>query len=110
MTLSDWIDIERDARMRASADLARIEAEPLVAGTLVAWAECRHGKTDGFSSLHRIASTGTDDERRHPETYCGEPIPAPLHRLALTPGWIRTQPRCRICEQRAAADAWQGAA
>lgn len=63
-------------------------------GALVAWSiRSFAGRMDSLSEVHRVGNAEKE------ETFCGEKIGAPVLRIALTPGWIRTQKRCRLCEQ-----------
>ena len=101
-----WPDIERAARVQAASALAALEAQPLVIGGLVAWADCHYGKTDALSVVHRIAVA----DGKVPETFCGEPIPAPVRRLDLTVWPVRRMDRCRWCDVGYAQSARQGAA
>lgn len=90
MTNSDTQAIEQEARAEAIA----AELTPLEWGAPVAWAECRFGRTDGLSVVHRIGAWTVDDAR----TICGESVAAPILRVVLTPNLVRTLGRCRYCE------------
>lgn len=89
MTTIDEMHIGRDARALAATQDASIQH-----GQPVAWAECRFGRTDGFSAVHRggapVAGTAV--------TLCGEVIPSPILRVPLTPRLIDSLGRCRYCE------------
>lgn len=90
----DWPEIEREARAEALAALHADEVTPLEHGRLVAWAECRFGRTDRFSNVHRVGAPFGEAAM----TLCGEVVPAAIVRLPLTPGLVRTLGRCRYCE------------
>lgn len=90
-----WLRVEADARASALATLAVLEAAPLELGRAVAWVECRFGRTDGFSLVHRVGEPFGDA----PHTMCGERVPAAIRLVApLTPNLIRSLGRCRYCE------------
>jgi hypothetical protein len=90
----DWRKLEIDARTEALASVEATEGAPLPSGQVVAWAECRFGRTDGLSAVHRAGPTVGDYQR----TLCGDQIPVAMMRVALTPNLIRTLGRCRYCE------------
>lgn len=91
----DWRAIEHEAREQALADLQAVEAQPLPRGHLVAWSECTTwGHTNGLSLVHRAG----DPIQGEAATLCGEKIPAPVMRIALTWGLVDSLGRCRYCE------------
>lgn len=89
-----WQEIEREATEQVRAEVEAAEVTPLEWGAMVAWAECRFGRTDGLGVVHRVESWSLDDAR----ALCGERIPSPVLRLPLTPNLVRTLGRCRYCE------------
>lgn len=92
-TQFDWRRIQRDA----IAVALEIEGVALPLGQSVAWAERRFGRTDGLSTVHRADEADPNDvESQH--TLCGDRVPAPILRLALSPNLVRTLGRCRFCE------------
>jgi hypothetical protein len=91
-----WRQIELEAMEESRATLILEETLVLPPGSLTAWTEARHGHTDGFSVVHRvgqaIAGVAT--------TLCGEVVPEPIKRVALSAGLVRALGRCRYCENR----------
>lgn len=91
----DWHRIEAEAREQNRATLVAADGVPLVHGSVVAWSECRNGKTNDLSLVHRVGELVGDTNL----TLCGEIIPAPLLRLPLSAPFIRVLGRCRYCEE-----------
>lgn len=89
-----WRTVERDALEQVRADIAVVESMPIEAGTPVAWAECRFGRTDSLSVVHRAGSPIGET----PMTLCSAVIPSAMLRLTLTPNLIRSLGRCKWCE------------
>lgn len=98
-----WNDIEQAARAQIVAELAEADTAPLAYGHVVAWVECRYGRTDGLGPVHRVGAW--DMERA--STICGEVIPAAIRRLPLSASVVRTLGRCRYCEAEYAQQAVQ---
>lgn len=96
----DWTQLEREAREQARRDLDALLAKPVDVGQHVAWTEMAScGKTGGLSIVHRVGVVETDAKSVFGgETLCGEQIPGPARWITLTPGWLRTQKRCKWCE------------
>jgi hypothetical protein len=92
--VADYRRITDAARAQALEAVQTAEVAPMEWGHLVAWAECRVGRTDGLSVVHRVASWSVDDAR----TICGDQVPPAMLRVALTSGLVRTLGRCRYCE------------
>lgn len=86
---TEWERIEREAYAQSREDAVMAEHTPMEFGRPVAWSECRFGRTDSLSLVHR-----EQDDR----TLCGELVPAPILRVALTPNLVRTLGKCRYCE------------
>ena len=93
-TLDEWTAIEREARHQVRAELIAEDAVRLTLGAAIAWRECRFGKTNDLSLVHRVGESIGDATM----SLCGELIPAPLLRLPLTPNFIHALGRCRYCE------------
>lgn len=88
-----WLEIEREAYDQVRAELAAVTAPAL--GDAVAWVDCRYGRTDALSAVHRV---GPPLDRKHQHTKCGEVIPEPIRRIALNPALVRSLGRCKWCE------------
>lgn len=89
----DWRRIQSEARAVAIA----AEGTPLQLGQSVAWAECRFGRTNDLSRVHRAddAKAGDSEDQK---TLCGDRVPMPVLRIALSPNLVRTLGRCQFCE------------
>jgi hypothetical protein len=97
---AEWLRIEDEAREAAS--VANEPTPPV--GSLVAWAECRFARTDGFSAVHRVGEVVSDAAY----TLCGEVVPDPTRRInptILTPRLVQMLGKCRFCENRYAEKA-----
>lgn len=92
---TEWQRIEREAREQAREYIQATELRPLEHGQPVAWAECRFGRTNDLSLVHRAG----EETSGATFTLCGELVPAVVMRVALTPNLARTLGRCRYCEQ-----------
>lgn len=93
---TDWKRIEAEALAQVRSELVWAESAPLEHGRVVAWAECRFGRTDGLSAVHRVGSCLFNDDAR---TLCGEIIPPPIRRIALSVNVVRSLGKCRYCEE-----------
>lgn len=91
--MTDWTNVEAAARAQVAADLDALEQTPLEFGAPIAWARCLYGRTDEFSSVHRVGFPKGND----PFTTCGELIPHFSMWMPLSPNLIRTMPTCRFC-------------
>lgn len=93
MSNAAWREIEREAYEQARAALAALPLPAL--GADVAWVDCRYGRTDSLSPVHRV---GPPLDRKHQHTTCGEVIPEPTRLIALNSALTRSLGRCRWCE------------
>lgn len=91
---TEWERIEQEAREQVSAELQAADETPMDYGRVVAWSECRFGRTDGLSVVHRVGDWNPDS----PSTICGEMIPAAIRRVSLNQNVARTLGRCKYCE------------
>jgi hypothetical protein len=91
---TDWLRIEREAHDQVVGELAMLVDTPLVFGQHIAWTDCRFGRTDDLSSVHRVGFPKGND----PHTTCGELIPHPVRWFPLSPALIQTMQPCRFCE------------
>ena len=89
----DFRRIEAAAREQVAAELDIAELTPLVYGDPIAWAECKLGRTDDLSEIHRVGNP----VKGEPATTCGEKIPEPARRLPLGPGLMATIRHCKFC-------------
>lgn len=93
-----WLRIDLEARVVALAALEHDESTPLEFGAFIAWTECQFGFTNALSVLHRVGFPQHDDQY----ATCGEPIPAPVRWLPLSPAIVRTMRKCQYCEAEVA--------
>lgn len=89
----DWQRIEQDALAQVRAELDVIESTPLVFADLIAWVDCRFGRTDGLGQVHRVGFPMFG----RPYTTCGELIPAPIRWIPLSPRLAQSLGDCRYC-------------
>jgi hypothetical protein len=101
-----WLEIEREAHAQAVAELETREGTPLVFGHHIAWVDCRFGRTDGLSAVHRVGFPNG----HYAFTGCGEVIPDPVRWMVLCPALIRTLSSCRFCEAEMVRAARENAA
>jgi hypothetical protein len=94
MLSSDWSRIEREAREQVVAAVQADEVTPMALGTSIAWAECRFGRTNDLSLVHRVGESRFDEQW----ALCGERIPPAILRVALSPNLVLSLGRCRYCD------------
>ncbi len=89
-----WRKIEQEALAQVRTELEAEDTLALPFGQIVAWSDCRFGRTDVLSVVHRagepIGETAV--------TLCGEIVPAAIRRLQLSANLVRSLGRCRYCE------------
>ncbi len=91
-----WLRIEREALAQVRTELEAEDTQPLPFGQIVAWSDCRFGRTDVLSVVHRAGESIGETA----VTVCGEVVPSPIRRLQLSANLVRTLGRCRYCEER----------
>ena len=89
-----WARIEREAHEQVQTALDVDLKTPLAFGAAIVWTECRMGRTDGLTPIHRVGFP----QVRHAFTACGELIPPPIRWSRLSPAMIRTMKHCTYCE------------
>lgn len=87
-----WRRVEAEALAQVRSEID--QNTPIQPGTPVAWSLTRFGRTDGFSAVHRAGETIGDLAT----TLCGDLVPEPILRLALSPRLIRHLGSCKYCE------------
>ena len=101
-----WARIEQEAHEQVQTELDVDLKTPLAFGAPILWTECRMGRTDSLTPVHRVGFP----QVRHAFTACGELIPPPIRWSRLSPAMIRTMKRCHYCEVEMARIARENAA